>query len=122
MFFLAETRHGLTLRSIVSGVPLASPVACSRRSQEEDEQEEQKPQELANFGLSGKLAKDQTTGNVYKGVVLKVGTYLARVSFSQRLSCVPLPIVFAASPCSPGICVHGGSVLNSGFLSLGNSR
>ncbi|CAN0112402.1 unnamed protein product, partial [Scytosiphon promiscuus] len=29
------------------------------------------PQELANFGLSGKLAKDQNTGNVYKGVVLK---------------------------------------------------
>lgn len=106
----------------MSGVPLASHVVCARCSQEEDAQEEQKPQELANFGLSGKLAKDQTTGNVYKGVVLKVGTYLARVSYSQRLSCVPLPIVFAASLCSSGVFFYGGSVLNSGCLSRGNSR
>ena len=39
---------------------------------EEEEGKEKAPQELANFGLSGKLAKDQATGNVYKGVVLKV--------------------------------------------------
>lgn len=39
---------------------------------QDEEPEEQQPQELANFGLSGKLAKDQNTGNVYKGVVLKV--------------------------------------------------
>eukprot|EP00904_Undaria_pinnatifida_P006280 jgi/Undpi1/2782/HiC_scaffold_14.g06159.m1 len=45
--------------------------ADARKEQEEEEPEEQQPQELANFGLSGKLAKDQNTGNVYKGVVLK---------------------------------------------------
>ncbi|CAM9708978.1 unnamed protein product, partial [Hapterophycus canaliculatus] len=39
--------------------------------EEEEENAEKPPQELANFGLSGKLAKDQNTGNVYKGVVLK---------------------------------------------------
>lgn len=40
--------------------------------EEQQGKEPPPPQELANFGLSGKLAKDQNTGNVYKGVVLKV--------------------------------------------------
>lgn len=37
------------------------------------EEEEKKPLvvDKANFGLTGALAKDAQTGNVYKGVVLK---------------------------------------------------
>lgn len=48
--------------------------------QEAEQQQPQQPQELANFDLSGKLAKDQTTGNVYKGVVLKVAAYFYHLS------------------------------------------
>lgn len=57
-----------SLLRCVSVCPLAS------RSGQEEQQGKAPPppQELANFGLSGKLAKDQNTGNVYKGVVLKV--------------------------------------------------
>lgn len=42
--------------------------------QEDDEGKEVKPAlvEKPNFGLSGALAKDSRTGNVYKGVTLKV--------------------------------------------------
>lgn len=54
------------------GKPLLCLSAWPYLEQEEDAGEEKGPQELANFGLSGKLAKDQSTGNVYKGVVLKV--------------------------------------------------
>ncbi|CAN0410620.1 unnamed protein product [Ascophyllum nodosum] len=43
----------------------------SAETRQQEEPVSQKPQELANFGLSGKLARDQNTGNVYKGVVLK---------------------------------------------------
>lgn len=62
--------------------------------EEEEEGKEKPPQELANFGLSGKLAKDQTTGNVYKGVVLKVSLlrYL-QVSSPPGLSVRALCIV-----------------------------
>jgi len=37
----------------------------------EGEQEPEQPVEKPNFGLSGALAKDQATGNVQNGVVLK---------------------------------------------------
>lgn len=43
-----------------------------QRQQDEEDPQTDQQQELANFGLSGKLAKDQMTGNVYRGVVLKV--------------------------------------------------
>ncbi|KAG7361463.1 sensor histidine kinase [Nitzschia inconspicua] len=38
---------------------------------DEAEEEKPKPQYKPNFGLSGALAKDAQSGNVYKGVVLK---------------------------------------------------
>lgn len=42
------------------------------KKEEEKEEEEKPPPEFKpNFGLSGALAKDTETGNVYKGVVLK---------------------------------------------------
>ena len=43
--------------------------AEKRKEKGEDVEEEDK--EKANFGLSGALAKDSVTGNVYKGVILK---------------------------------------------------
>lgn len=47
--------------------------------QEDDEGKEVKPAlvEKPNFGLSGALAKDSKTGNVYKGVTLKVNCLAA---------------------------------------------
>ncbi|CAM9435440.1 unnamed protein product, partial [Chrysoparadoxa australica] len=39
--------------------------------QEEEKEEEEKKVQAANFGLSGALAKDAATGNVYKGMVMK---------------------------------------------------
>jgi len=38
---------------------------------EKEEEEEKEPEYKPNFGLSGALAKDMQTGNVYKGVQLK---------------------------------------------------
>lgn len=44
------------------------------KEKESDEKEDDKPKEVAkpDFGLSGALASDARTGNIYKGVVLKV--------------------------------------------------
>ncbi|POM63903.1 Smad nuclear interacting protein 1 [Phytophthora palmivora] len=45
----------------------------SRWGKKEDEEKEEEPVEVEkpNFGLTGALAKDQTTGNTQNGVVLK---------------------------------------------------
>lgn len=47
------------------------PIDVPAEQEEDDPGIEPPPKEAANFGLSGALAKDTGTGNIYKGVVLK---------------------------------------------------
>jgi len=60
--------------TVAAGVSLWLTGCCDCRwGKQEDEEKEEEPVEVEkpNFGLTGALAKDQTTGNTQNGVVMK---------------------------------------------------
>jgi smad nuclear-interacting protein 1 len=68
----ASSRHEVPVaRPTGNGEQAAAAVAAASVDEGEPADEEPQYKQAANFGLSGALAKDVGTGNLYKGVLLK---------------------------------------------------